>query len=418
MAQPTLVDSGSSDYSDVITGGEATKSFTWVTGDVFHILGHTEDNGVTLNTPSTAGANLTFSLISSTNTTNTTKAYYWRGTATGSGNGTITATSNGTTNARGLTAFQYRSTSGQGTPQILDGSALKTISVTRTQANSHIIETLGDWNEVGDVTTDPTPAGGNQLIELAVSGRIDFFVTQWGDQGATGTTSYGLTNHTGTVNLSGIAVEIKGISGGQTVAIGQATETDSAFSVVKKKVKVTGLTTETDSVLTAKVVKTKLVGLNAETDSAFSVIHTKSKLLGLNTEADSVLALTKKKTRSIGQASESDITFSVTKGHTLTTGLATETDSSLAVSKLKRKLLGQPSETDSALALQFGHVIVVNQATETDSVFSLTHSKRKAIGQAQEFDLALPLQSPTPPGAAGFWSGLWSSTFWSSQWRQ
>jgi hypothetical protein len=220
VAEPTLVQVSASNHTDT-SATETTASFTWQSGDVFHILGGTEDNANSLlATPSTAGSNLTFSLITATNTGSTAKAYYWRGTASGAGSGTITSAGSGGGLRRGITAWQYRGTDGQGTPQTIAASSAKTISVTRGQANSHIIEILADWNAVGDVTTDPTPAGGNQRVEVSNAGNVDFFVTDWGDQGATGTTAYGITNHTGTVNMAGIAVEILGTAGGASATRG------------------------------------------------------------------------------------------------------------------------------------------------------------------------------------------------------
>lgn len=213
MAEPTLVDYQQSTWTDTSSGTETTPSFTWLTGDVFHILGCTEDASVTLNLPTATG--LTFTEITAVTGASRTRAYYWRATAASGGSGAISATTgDGTGSARGISVFQYRNTDGAGTPQTITGSSAKVISVTRGQANSHIILAMGDWNNVGDVTVDPSPAGGTQRVAASVAGRADFFVFSWGDQGATGTTNYGITNHTGTVDMTGIAVEILGTAGG------------------------------------------------------------------------------------------------------------------------------------------------------------------------------------------------------------
>lgn len=212
MSEPTIVAYSASTWTGTKANGstEATGSFTWQTGDVFHVFGVTSDNQFTLSTPSTSGSNLTFSEITNLGTTNATKAYYWRGTATGSGSGTITSTNGGISAVRacGIAAFQYRNTGGQGTPVTATASANKTLSVTRARANSHVIFVAADWNAVGDTSTDPTPAGGTERVEALVSSQSDSFLYSWDDQGAVGTTSYGVTNHTGTVNMTMLAVEI------------------------------------------------------------------------------------------------------------------------------------------------------------------------------------------------------------------
>lgn len=215
MTQPTFVAYVESDYTDAATAN-VTGSLSWVAGDVLYCMGLTDDQGRTLGTPTTAGSNLgAFSLVSSPNAVGASRAYYWKATASGTGNGTISSTANGSPASAGISVWQYRDVSAEGTPQTIVGSSAKTISVTRAAANSHILQVMADWNEAGDIVTDPTPATNATERETSlVSGSYDVFVTDWGDQGATGTTSYGITNHTGTVQMTGIAVEIKGTAGG------------------------------------------------------------------------------------------------------------------------------------------------------------------------------------------------------------
>lgn len=216
MTQPTLVAFSKSNWTDTGTAANATASFTWVSGDVMEVLGGTCDTGVTFAAPTTAGSNMgTFNQVTAVTAASSARAYYWKATATGSGSGTITASctggGGGAANVGGIGVWQYRATTGEGTPVTLSASASKTMNVTRATTNCHIIQVLVDWNEVGDVVTDPTPAtNATERETSAVAGQADFFVMDWGDQGATGTTAYGLTNHTGTVKITGISVEIKG----------------------------------------------------------------------------------------------------------------------------------------------------------------------------------------------------------------
>ena len=218
MAQPTLVAYSQSTWTDQ-TGAVAettAASFTWQSADRIHVLAATDDLGITLQTPTTAGANLTFSLISSTAGASNSRTYYWRGVASGAGSGTITADSGEATNGvRGIAVFQYRASDGEGTPVTQTGSTSKTMSLTRGQANSHVIQVMSDWAAINDTTTDPTPAtNATERVAANITGLVDHYVNSWGDQSGTGTTSYGITNHTGTVDMSGIVVEILGTASG------------------------------------------------------------------------------------------------------------------------------------------------------------------------------------------------------------
>lgn len=214
MAEPTLIAYGQSNWGNQSSGDEVSDTtFTWQTGDVFHVLGATEDSGVTLSVPISGGSNLTFTLIDSIAGASNTTAYYWRGTAVGASSGTPQASAGtGGTAARGISWFQYRGTTGQGTSQTIQGSAAKTINVTRTGTNSHVIAVMADWNAINDVVVDATPTGTVRVAAFATG--TTFFVTSFGDQGSTGTNAYGITNHTGAVDMTGIAVEIFGTGGG------------------------------------------------------------------------------------------------------------------------------------------------------------------------------------------------------------
>jgi hypothetical protein len=61
------------------------------------------------------------------------------------------------------------------------------------------------------VTATPS---GTVRAAIAVSGQADFFCVTTDDLGSTGTYACGIASHTGTVDMSGIAVEIKGTTGG------------------------------------------------------------------------------------------------------------------------------------------------------------------------------------------------------------
>ncbi len=222
MPAPTLISVTPSTFSDSGTTDEATASVSWQSGDRILVKGMWSNNQSSSNdgisTPTATG--LTFSLIGSVNTTLVTGGddtinYMWSALAGSNGSSVVSAVTTTTDTAKrgGIVVEVWRGSDGFGTPATLDGSSAKTISLTRGSANSCVSLCMADWNQVGDVTVTATPTGTVDLAS-AQSGQADFFSVTYGDQGATGTTSYGIANHTGTVDMSGIAVEILGTAGG------------------------------------------------------------------------------------------------------------------------------------------------------------------------------------------------------------
>lgn len=214
MAAPTLSDYQQSTWTGTSGASEVTATVTWSAGDLIIVVGATENETETLNLPTATG--LTFSAVqASAGTEDTCNIYVWKATAAGSGSGAITSTIGGGTVARGIAAFVYSGSDGTGATGSIDKSAAKVVSLIRASDNSAALVVMGDWNAVGDVTVTASPAsGGTQRVAANVPGAADFFVFSWTDQGAAGTTSYGIASHTGTVQMTGIALEIKGAAGG------------------------------------------------------------------------------------------------------------------------------------------------------------------------------------------------------------
>lgn len=223
MAAPTVNEYDQSDFTDSGNNNETASSSSWQSGDIVLVFGGISNNiAVTLGTPTItglSGTGLTFSLAASVNVNsdnNDCVVYLWTATATGTGSGQITSAKSGTNfpeGRNGLAVIVARGSDGLGTPVTLDGSTAKTISVTTTQANSIVAVFLADWNQVGDVTVTATPSGTVQLA-TAQSGQADYFFVTTGDLGSIGTYACGIASHTGTVDMTGIAVEIKGTAGG------------------------------------------------------------------------------------------------------------------------------------------------------------------------------------------------------------
>lgn len=216
MAAPTLVDYQQSDWTSRTNADEVTPTVTWQAGDLIVVLGATEDNTMA-QISALSATGLTFSTVSGspTNTNNQVKLYAWTARAAADGSSAVTATRGDTnTQARGIAVFVYRGSDGLGNTAISASlGATTTQSLTRSQANSAIVQVWGDWNATNDTTVTWTPSGQTQRIAQFISGSATFFVADWGDQGSTGTTNYGFSGYAGGA-MSAITLEVKGTAGG------------------------------------------------------------------------------------------------------------------------------------------------------------------------------------------------------------
>lgn len=138
--------------------------------------------------------------------------------------------------------------------------------------------------------------------------------------------------------------------GGHIVAIGQATETDFAQSVIwAPKMRLAVLATETDLAQPAKVRKTKATTQATETDLAQAATIRKTKATAQATEADLAQPVTHRKTRATTQATETDQALAATHHKFVTVGVAIENDIAQAVTWLNPLTIGMATETDQAL---------------------------------------------------------------------
>lgn len=206
---PTVSDYKISDWTDDTTS-ETTSTLNWSAGDLIVVLGLAEQGNRTLGTPTATG--LTFSLVTSLNDTDGTDValYVWTATAGSNGSSMISSTAIGDTAHRGLAAYAFSGSAGVGSTGTLDNSINKVVPLTRANSNSAVISVMGDWNADTDTTVTSSPVGGTVRQANLFAGRASFFLADWGDQGGPGSTSYGVADHGGTVDMSGIALEVKG----------------------------------------------------------------------------------------------------------------------------------------------------------------------------------------------------------------
>lgn len=137
--------------------------------------------------------------------------------------------------------------------------------------------------------------------------------------------------------------------------------------------------------------KTVAVGQASETDTAQALTHPKRKAVGQSSEADLAQALTHRKTRAVGQPSEADLAQAMARSKVKAVGQVVETDLAQPVTRVKAKAVGQPSETDTAQAITHRRGVNVGQPTEADTAQAIaSHTKAKAVGLVTEADLAQP----------------------------
>lgn len=205
-----------------------TASASWTTGDFITIVGETEDNGVTLSVP-TGGPTVTQANV--TNTGSNGKCYLWTGTAGSSGSGTFSSTPSGSGGPWmvGLAVYVWSGSDGLGNTALMASTSTTNAvqSLTRVGANSAVIAAMVDWNAVNDVavTTNPSSGGTVRVIARDTGGtHATMYTASWADEGAAGTTSYGIGSYTATPKWIGLVAEIKGTAGGGAAFLAAANQ--------------------------------------------------------------------------------------------------------------------------------------------------------------------------------------------------
>jgi len=173
--------------------------------------------------------------------------------------------------------------------------------------------------------------------------------------------------------------------------VAQATETDLAQAVARRKTKAVAQATETDVAQALTSRKTKALGQVSETDLAQAIAWApKRRLIVQAIETDLAQAVTSRKTKAVVQATETDLAQGLTSSKTKAIAQSTETGLAQAVARVKSKTLGQPSETDTAQAIASRKTKALGQASETDLAQAITEGGATTVSveQALETDLA------------------------------
>jgi len=155
------------------------------------------------------------------------------------------------------------------------------------------------------------------------------------------------------------------------IAIGQATETDSAFAFAKAHSLDIGLSIETDTGLTTVPRRTAVADMAAESDTAFAAAALHSIIVALATEIDEGLQFTASGAVSIDAGQEVDTAAAMSVAKVLSILIALETDTALPLTTesvtATIALLRGGASTGAALAAMFSSYAALHggQLTQT-----------------------------------------------------
>jgi hypothetical protein len=191
--------------------------------------------------------------------------------------------------------------------------------------------------------------------------------------------------------LNSIVAEDTTGGGGHEVAIGTATETDTAQPIAARKAKAAGQATETDTAPPLAARRTIAIGFASETDAAPAIARAKRASVGFAGETDAAEALGRAKRKAIVQAAETDAAPPVGARKARAVVPADETDTAQTLGRRKTAQIGTAPEMDEALGVVTGDSVAIGPALETDSAPAIGARKRKTALPAGEADSALPL---------------------------
>lgn len=199
-------------------------------------------------------------------------------------------------------------------------------------SKDYLAVAVGMWflSAGADVNITP-PTGYTEIAEVAgsstshLSTAYKAFTGTAEDPGAFGDDTAIVTN------TGAITIIVAPVLTPKTIAVAQATETDTAQPISKKKLKGFAQTTETDT----------------------------------------AQAIAEAKARSIGQVTETDVANPMTVSVTDALAQVTETDTANPMGRSKGKVIGQVVEVDEAMSIDRVFSVLIGQAVEVDVAFPM-----------------------------------------------
>lgn len=177
---------------------------------------------------------------------------------------------------------------------------------------------------------------------------------------------------------------------GQTITVGQASESDTAQALGKAKAQVFAQALETDTAQALGRLKTLALLQSSESDAAQGMAWSpKNRLVGQASESEVAQAFTSAKARAVEQALENDLAQGVTFTRAVAVGQASESDAASVFASAKARAVAQALEADSAGVMSLALVVVIVQALEADAAQGIQRNPlAQLLGQAEEADSA------------------------------
>lgn len=215
---PPTISAYSETTWNVATSPQATGSVSWSAGDEIVVLGLSADAGA----PLTVSGGVALELNDSSAVASSCWGGVWTGTADSGGSGAFTAARTGTSQPFGIAVWVITGSAGFGGRRI-GVSTAKTLSFDRVDARSLVLGALGDWSAGVTTSMAWTPTIGTQREAQSVATFYTAYVGDWADQGAAGTTAYGITGTASTGVHTKILVEVLGNPNAVDAAISPST---------------------------------------------------------------------------------------------------------------------------------------------------------------------------------------------------
>ena len=204
VGPPTLIQYEETSWS-TSSNPKSTGTISWQTGDVIAVIGGTEAPGIVITTVTATG--LTFAAGTPQAVASSCWANSWTAVAGSNGSSTVDIDKTGA-GQYGAAVWVYRGSTGIGA-RGANSTTAKIVSVTRTGTSSAVVEGMFDFSAAVVTGRVWTPVGETEQEASAQTG-YSVYAANWGNQGAPGATSYGISGTASTGVHTKIALEILG----------------------------------------------------------------------------------------------------------------------------------------------------------------------------------------------------------------
>ena len=181
------------------------------------------------------------------------------------------------------------------------------------------------------------------------------------------------------------------LAAGQTISVGQALETDTAFGITPLRTHPIGLASEADTANAMVAERVRAISLASEADTATVMAHSKAVNAGLASEADTAQPIIPERAHALGLAAEVDTATVMAHAKALNLALATEIDTAQPIASGAAVAVGLATETDTATAMAHARALAVGLAAEADTAQGITPERAHALGLASEADSGQPI---------------------------